>query len=112
MPESNNSGPILSVRDLEVSFRTEDSVVKAVDRVSFDLTPGEVLGLVGESGSGKSVTAMSLLRLIPRPSGQIDAGSAEFMGQDLLSIPLAELQKIGIRQGAQRRTGNQNKRLV
>jgi ABC-type dipeptide/oligopeptide/nickel transport system ATPase component len=59
--------PLLSVRNLETRFFTDDGVVKAVDNISFDLAPREILGVVGESGSGKSVTSLSVLRLVSAP---------------------------------------------
>ena len=74
MSESSNK-PILSVRDLVVEFNTEKGRIRAVDGISFDVMPGEPLGIVGESGCGKSVTALSLLRLIPSPPGRIASGS-------------------------------------
>lgn len=86
--------PLLKVEDLSVSFRTDNGLVRAVDRVSFEVFPGEVLGVVGESGCGKSVTAMSLLRLIPQPPGRIDEGRAWFAGRDLLAMPVEELRAI------------------
>ena len=73
---------------------TQEGVVKAVDGVSFHLDEGEVLGLVGESGCGKSVSALSLMRLIPNPPGRIVGGQAFFEGQDLLSLEESELRKI------------------
>ena len=69
-------------------------MAKAVDGVSFDIYPGEVVGLVGESGSGKSVTALSILRLIPDPPGKIVDGSILYKGQDLLKLPWEEIRKI------------------
>ncbi len=78
--------PLLSVRNLSTEFRTERGTVKAVDGVSFDLAAGETLAIVGESGSGKSVTAMSLLRLIPNPPGRIVSGEVVFDGRDLLKL--------------------------
>ena len=78
--------PLLSVRYLSTEFRTERGTVKAVDDVSFDLAAGETLAIVGESGSGKSITAMSILRLIPQPPGRITAGEVVFDGQDLLKL--------------------------
>jgi oligopeptide/dipeptide ABC transporter ATP-binding protein len=75
---------ILELNDLHTYFFTEDGVVKAVDGVTFDVKRGEVLGLVGESGSGKSVTAMSILQLIPQPPGKIVGGSIYWKGQPLV----------------------------
>ena len=89
MPE-----PILSVRDLTVEFKTEDGIVKAVTGVSYDLFPGETLGVVGESGSGKSVSVMSMLGLIPVPPGRIVAGEALYKGKDLLRMPKRQLRDI------------------
>ena len=72
------SSHLLDVRDLRTQFLTQEGVVKAVDGVSFHLDEGEVLGLVGESGCGKSVSALSLMRLIPNPPGRIVGGQAFF----------------------------------
>jgi ABC-type dipeptide/oligopeptide/nickel transport system ATPase component len=90
----SNGDPLLRVEDLAVSFSTDDGMVRAVDGVSFDVFPGEILGVVGESGCGKSVTALSLLRLIPSPPGKIERGRALFKGHDLLSMPIDELRKL------------------
>jgi oligopeptide transport system ATP-binding protein len=78
--------PLLSVRHLSTEFRTERGTVKAVDDVSFELQPGETLAIVGESGSGKSVTALSILRLIPAPPGRVTQGEVLFEGRDLLKL--------------------------
>jgi oligopeptide transport system ATP-binding protein len=86
--------PILQVDDLHVSFRTDDGDVRAVNGVSFDLHPGETLGIVGESGSGKSVTNLAMLGLIPRPPGVIEKGRAIFHNQDLLKLSLSEMSQI------------------
>jgi oligopeptide/dipeptide ABC transporter ATP-binding protein len=86
--------PILELRDLTVEFGTEDGVVHAVTEVSYDLYPGEVLGIVGESGSGKSVSMLSILGLIPVPPGRIVQGEAIFKGGDLLKMPKARLRDI------------------
>jgi len=86
--------PILSVENLSVSFKTDEGIVRAVDDVSFSVRPGEVLGIVGESGCGKTVTAMSILKLIPSPPGRIDQGRIVFQGQDLLTLSLPELRKV------------------
>ena len=89
MPE-----PILSIQDLVVDFKTEDGVVHAVDGVSYELYPGEILGIVGESGSGKSVSTLALLGLIPMPPGKIVRGTAMFKGRDLLRLKKKELRKV------------------
>ena len=86
--------PVLSIRDLTVEFGTEDGVVRAVTRVSYDLQPGEVLGIVGESGSGKSVSMLSVLGLIPMPPGRIVSGEAFFEGKDLITMPKGQLRDI------------------
>jgi oligopeptide/dipeptide ABC transporter ATP-binding protein len=87
--------PLLRVRDLSVTFETDAGTVRATDRVSFDIFPGETLALVGESGCGKSVTAMSILRLIESQRGTISEGRVLFEGRDVLS--LSELELRGLR---------------
>ncbi len=89
-----SSEPVLSIRDLTVEFGTEDGVVHAVSGVSYDVYPGEVLGIVGESGSGKSVSMLSVLGLIPQPPGRIVNGEATFEGEDLLTMPKGKLRDI------------------
>jgi oligopeptide transport system ATP-binding protein len=86
--------PLLEVRDLTTRFRTDRGMVTAVDRVSFDLAGGETMAIVGESGSGKSVTALSILRLIPSPPGEIVTGQVLFDGQDLLRLEEAGMRSI------------------
>ncbi len=85
---------LLTVRDLRTHFFTRAGVVKAVNGVSFDLRAGETLGIVGESGSGKSVTALSIMRLIPTPPGRIVSGKLLFAGQDLLTIGKSRLRQL------------------
>src|SRR5262252_4684388 len=86
--------PLLAIEDLVVDFKTEDGVVHAVDGVSYELYPGEILGIVGESGSGKSVSTLALLGLIPLPPGRIASGTAMFKGQDLLRLKKKELREV------------------
>ncbi len=86
--------PLLSVRGLTTEFRTERGRVRAVDGVSFDVHARETLAIVGESGSGKSVTALSLLRLIPVPPGRIVSGEVLFEGENLLALPEAAMRRI------------------
>jgi len=88
------SDPLLEVRDLQTHFRTDEGVVRAVDGVSYTIGPGETLAVVGESGSGKSVTALSILRLIPSPPGRIAGGRIVFRGRDLLALPESEMRAL------------------
>lgn len=88
------SSPLLRVNNLQTYFFTEEGVVKAVDGVSFTLEKGRTLGIVGESGSGKSVTAMSILRLIPSPPGKVAGGEIFFKGRDLLKNTEKEMREI------------------
>ena len=91
---SDNSTAILEVRDLHTQFSTLDGVVRAVDGVSFALDRGETLGIVGESGCGKSVTAMSILRLIPPETGRIASGSIKFEGEELTSLSEEAMKRL------------------
>jgi len=86
--------PLLEVRDLSIHFFTEEGVVRAVENVSLEIYPSEILGLVGESGCGKSVTGLSLLRLIPIPPGQIVNGDIFFDGRSLLNLDEKEIQRV------------------
>src|SRR5438477_142427 len=86
--------PILDISDLRTWFFTRDGVVRAVDGVSFHVLPGETLAIVGESGCGKSVTALSILRLIPSPPGRIVSGKIRFAGRDLLGLSEAEMRQV------------------
>ena len=86
--------PILEVKGLKTHFRTRDGKIKAVNGVSFDLNEGEAIGIVGESGSGKSVTALSILRLLPTPPAEIVDGEISFEGHDLLDMDERELRKV------------------
>ncbi len=85
---------LLEVKNLRTHFFTDDGIVKAVDGVSYDLDEGETIGLVGESGCGKSVSALSLLRLIPTPPGRILDGEVWFEGRDLLKLSENEIRHV------------------
>ena len=88
------TAPLLSVRDLSVAFHQGGKESLAVDRVSFEIMPGEVLALVGESGSGKSVTANSVLKLLPYPAASHPSGQILFEGKDLLTLPMRDLRSV------------------
>ncbi|MGY8815512.1 MAG: ABC transporter ATP-binding protein, partial [Gammaproteobacteria bacterium] len=85
---------LLSVNNLSTSFDTDEGRVTVLDDISFDLLHGESLGVVGESGCGKSVTALSIMRLLPKPAGRIDKGSIEYEGNDLLSLTISQMHTI------------------
>ena len=89
MPE-----PILQLENLVTEFDTDEGRVRAVDDVSFSVNAGETLGIVGESGCGKSVTAQSIMRLLPQPMGQIVSGHIRFQGHDLASVSLEQMRTI------------------
>ncbi len=91
---TSGPAPILEVRDLRTVFDTDDGEVQAVNGVSFEVRAGETLGVVGESGCGKSVTAFSILRLIPSPPGRIAGGQVLFRGRDLLSLDDDAMRRI------------------
>ena len=85
---------VLKVEDLHVQFRISDGTVRAVNGISFEVKSGETLAIVGESGSGKSVTALSILRLLPTPPAKISGGTIWYQGRDLLTLSEAEMRAI------------------
>jgi microcin C transport system ATP-binding protein len=88
------SDPILSIRDLSIAFGRGDREVLAVDHVSFDIRKGETMALVGESGSGKSITALSVMKLLPYPSAHHPSGSIKFQGRELLTLTEAQIRHV------------------
>jgi peptide/nickel transport system ATP-binding protein/oligopeptide transport system ATP-binding protein len=86
--------PLLSIRDLKTYFHSSDGVARAVDGVSYDIFPSETLAVVGESGCGKSVTAFSVMRLIPSPPGRVEGGQVLFEGRDLLRLTEQEMRDV------------------
>ncbi|WJI67366.1 ABC transporter ATP-binding protein [Mesorhizobium sp. C399B] len=89
-----NDAPVLQVSDLRIVFRTRGTTIHAVNGISFELQPGELLGVVGESGSGKSVTMMSLMKLLPSPPAEIVSGRVRLGYRDLLSLDPSEMRKV------------------
>ena len=86
--------PLLELRNLNIAFNTERGQVRPVRDVSLSVYPGQTVALVGESGCGKSVTAMSVLRLIPSPPGKVLGGSVTFQGRDLLTLSEREMRSV------------------
>lgn len=86
--------PLLEIRNLSVAFEVDEGEVQALDGVTLDVSQGQTLGVVGESGCGKSVTALSVMRLLPKPMGKVLSGNISFMGQDLLSLSPDEMREI------------------
>src|SRR5215218_309816 len=93
-PMDAGSEKLLDVRDLSVAFRQGEREVLAVDRVSFDVRKGETVALVGESGSGKSVTALSVLKLLPYPAARHPSGSIRFKNRELMNLPEHEIRRV------------------
>ncbi|MGY3857493.1 ABC transporter ATP-binding protein [Aeromonas veronii] len=91
---AKREAPILEVRDLEVEFAVDDGKIKVLDGVSFAVAPGQTLGIVGESGCGKSVTSLAIMGLLPKPHGQVVAGSIRFQGEELLSLPPDQMYRV------------------
>ena len=94
MTSDEHTDSLLKVKELSVSFSTDEGEVEALDAVDFEVKHGQTLGLVGESGCGKSVTALSVMRLLPRPIGKITGGSIHFGGMDLLKLSPDEIRQI------------------
>ena len=95
IPRVPPAAPLLEVRNLRTEFRDANGIpIPAVDGISFSIYPGQTMALVGESGCGKSVSAMSILRLVPEPPGKITAGEIIFNGQDLLKLPEKRMRQI------------------
>jgi peptide/nickel transport system ATP-binding protein/oligopeptide transport system ATP-binding protein len=93
-PAAAPSTPLLSLQDVRTWFFTDAGIVPSVDGVSYDVHPGRTLGVVGESGCGKSVTALSIMRLVPSPPGRTVGGRILFEGKDLLTLPEKEMRRI------------------
>lgn len=91
---SSNAETVLSVRDLVVGFQADDGYVRVLDHVGFELQRGQTLGLVGESGCGKSITALSIMRLLPHPWARIEAGEIVYGGQNVLKLPIQAMYKL------------------
>jgi len=86
--------PLVTIENLRTYFHTEDKVVRAVDGVSLEIKEAQTLGVVGESGSGKSVTALSIMQLLPPETARIREGRIAFLGRDLVGQPASEMRKI------------------
>ena len=91
---ANGAAPLLSVRDLHVSFHTSRGIVRAVEGISYDVKRGEMLAIVGESGCGKSVSSLAVMGLLTKPSGRVEKGEILFEGRDLLKLSDADMREI------------------
>src|SRR5438309_2490300 len=92
--EIDMAEPLLEIRGLSVGFKTERGEIRAVNDVSFSIFPGQTVALVGESGCGKSVTALSILRLIPSPPGKLLSGAVTFADHDLLQLSERQMRSV------------------
>ena len=90
----NESTPLLRVKNLQTGFKIEGEYYNAVEGVSFDVMPKQIVGVVGESGCGKSVTAQTIMRLIPQPPGRIVGGRILFDGTDVWAVPQEERERL------------------
>jgi len=93
-PAAPSASPVLEVENLVTTFDTDEGTLTAVDGVSFSVSAGQTLGIVGESGCGKSVTALSIMRLLPQPMGQIASGEIRLQGENLVALPIEDMQRI------------------
>ena len=89
-----NKQVILKIENLVTAFDTEEGRIRAVENVSFEVKKGQTLGIVGESGCGKSVTALSIMRLLPKPTGMIDGGKIHFYDKDIVTLPAEKMHEI------------------
>lgn len=90
----NNNDILLDISNLEVTYDTEEGIVRAVNNISFSVVRGKTLGIVGETGAGKTTTAMSILRLLPERTGNIRGGSIIYDGRNLLKLPIEEMRRV------------------
>src|SRR6185436_138092 len=90
----SDTTPLLAVKDLSVAFRQGEKQMLAVDRISFDIRKGETVAIVGESGSGKSVTALSVMKLLPYPAASHPSGSVRFKGKELLQLSERDIRSV------------------
>ncbi len=94
MSPSGDTENLVRIENLAINFRTDEGIVNAVKGISFNIPKGKTVGLVGESGSGKSVTALSIMRLIPNPPGEIISGRIDFQGEDLRTLSEAKMRQV------------------
>ena len=86
--------PLLKVKNLETQFETSQGIIKAANDISFEINSGEIIGIVGESGCGKSVTALSIMQLIPKPHGKITSGQILYKNTDMLKLKEKEMVEV------------------